>query len=882
MAIKRSSLLNPDRDALQASLVSDIGGIADFHARNALPGRPRTAAALVAAAPEAADDLDRTVEGIATGNVITGANTVSGKAGKDHGGSGALSVDGVAPGGTSTLAGAYGEVILDSKGNYTYTRTTAFNLVPVGAVDTFTYQVIDSKGNASSSANLQIMLNPLIVTQSLPPGTLGGVVPATNFDETIYSHTAPRSVSFPPTVAGLAGNDVIRNVLNLNDTMLDGGPGDDVLIGGTGRDKLIGGPGADKLDGGGGADDYASYITSTAGVVASLLTLLGTGGDALGDEYTGIEGLIGGKGNDQLVGSNGPNSLLGREGNDLLQGFDDDDSLAGQAGNDALFGGEGKDTLSGGDGNDALHGDAGNDNLSGGAGADVLDGGAGSDTADYRSLTKAITLDVDHPTKSTGDAKGDTFIGIEVILGTIYADTLIGGATPIDLNGYLGDDKIVGGTGGDDLNGGQGDDVLDGGSGSDSLFGDVGNDVLMGGPGADALDGGADLDQASYANAKSEVEFTLGGSGVLGDALGDTYANIEIGVGSAFNDTIIAGNFDSTLFGGAGDDALFGSSANDILHGGAGFDLHDGGGGADIDTASYLGGKAVTVNLTDTMKSTGDAKGDSYILIDIIEGSAFADTLIGDAAANTFSGENGNDKMSGGAGGDELRGDAGNDTLFGQDDGDVIFGGVGDDKLDGGAGDDQLYGNKSGLDFDPGKDTLLGGAGDDILNGGYGDDKADGGADDDVISDGGGGKNVLLGGDGDDKITDGSGNDTLNGGAGNDILIDGYGSDTLTGGAGVDRFVLGGGGKGDKNKLVDFDFDEDILVFKVANGPGDDIQDLAEAGGTAVSKGSTLTITTQAFDGPLTVVIGGWTGGQVDGDIQTLALLMGSHLQVTH
>ena len=67
---------------------------------------------------------------------------------------------------------------------------------------------------------------------------------------------------------------------------------DNVLIGNSGANVLIGGAGADTLDGGGGVDT-ASYATSASGVVVSLATGFGSGGDAEGDRLSNIENLTG-------------------------------------------------------------------------------------------------------------------------------------------------------------------------------------------------------------------------------------------------------------------------------------------------------------------------------------------------------------------------------------------------------------------------------------------------------------------------------------------------------------------------------------------------------------------------------------------------------------
>ncbi|MFC1783331.1 beta-propeller domain-containing protein, partial [Planctomycetota bacterium] len=128
------------------------------------------------------------------------------------------------------------------------------------------------------------------------------------------------------------------------------------LVGGKGDDHLIGGPGDDRLVGGRGND-----------------TLEGGPGD---------DRLFGGKGNDILNGGEGDDLLRGGRGSDTLEGGPGDDRLFGGKGNDILNGGEDHDLLRGGRGRDQLNGAEGNDTINGGSGEDRLNGGEGEDSFD--------------------------------------------------------------------------------------------------------------------------------------------------------------------------------------------------------------------------------------------------------------------------------------------------------------------------------------------------------------------------------------------------------------------------------------------------------------------------------------------------------------------
>jgi Ca2+-binding RTX toxin-like protein len=160
-------------------------------------------------------------------------------------------------------------------------------------------------------------------------------------------------------VSGGAGADTL--VGGAEREVLAGGADADSLDGGAGDDVLRPGAGLDIVDGGAGARDLLDYLGSAAVNVALALGEA-SGGDAQGDEFTGIEWVAGGTGNDTLAG----------------------DALA-----NALFGRAGNDSLVGGGGNDVLVGDIGADTLLGGAGIDVLRGGANADRFVFALTTES-------------------------------------------------------------------------------------------------------------------------------------------------------------------------------------------------------------------------------------------------------------------------------------------------------------------------------------------------------------------------------------------------------------------------------------------------------------------------------------------------------------
>jgi serralysin len=292
-------------------------------------------------------------------------------------------------------------------------------------------------------------------------------------------------------ILGHGGNDIIYGG-DGNDSLhgdtgndqLIGDAGNDFLYGGAGDDRLWGGDGNDTFDGGSGADAFAGgrgidlvrYEASPAGIHIDLTLNTATGGDANGDSFSSIEGVIGTRFDDTLIGDGAANTLSGGSGKDVLDGRDGNDTLQGGDGNDALTGGTGNDVLHGDAGNDQLWGNDGDDTLQGGAGADVLAGGAGSDTADYSNSPGPVNVNLALGTAQWDDADGDTLNSIENLTGSASSDLLTGDA---------GDNHLIGGASQDWLDGGAGHDTLEGGFGDDVLTGGLGADILIGNAGAD-------------------------------------------------------------------------------------------------------------------------------------------------------------------------------------------------------------------------------------------------------------------------------------------------------------------------------------------------------------------------------------------------------------
>jgi len=551
---------------------------------------------------------------------------------------------------------------------------------------------------------------------------------------------------------GLGGDDVLTGADDpYGMDVLDGGNGNDTLNGGQGLDILVGGAGADKLNGGDGFD-MASYAPASSAIVVNMADVSHNTGDAAGDGYGAVEGIVGSEHNDKITGNNYSNRLEG---------------------------GGGKDTIDGAGGSDDLYGDDGDDVLIGGSGADTFDGGEGHDTVSYYKSLTAVQIYMWSENYNVG-AKGDTYKDIEGIDGTRFDDVIEGNT---DANTFWGD------AGNDTLNGHGGSDTLAGGDGDDKLEGGWGN-------WGDRLDGGNGRDTASYYHATSGVQVYLWDvMRNTGEAEGDTYVSIEVIDGSTHSDTIEGSASANTFWGDAGHDLLKGLGGADTLSGGAGGDHLSGGegadlldGGADFDFAVYAdAASGVLVDLLAMGRNTGEASGDVYVSIEGLIGSGHADQFYGTAGWDGFYAGAGDDVLEGRGGGDQLDGGDGFDfaVYWGAASGVVANLAAGGGTLGDAAGD--VFVSIEGLQGSNHADTLTGN--------GIG--------------------NTLYGWGGNDELHGLSGNDYIEGGDGADTISGGESLDWLLGNAGRDVFRFDTrASAGNVDTLADFNAAEDKIALE--------------------------------------------------------------------
>lgn len=277
----------------------------------------------------------------------------------------------------------------------------------------------------------------------------------------------------------------------------------------------------------------------------------------------------------------------------------------------------------------------------------------------------------------------------------------------------------------------------------------------------------------------------------------------------------------------------------------------------------------------------GDGNDDDLtdIEINVVEGTADADTLNGTDGHDDIFGGDGNDVLSGGAGEDLLFGGNGDDTMTGGDGMDwFVLDGGNDTVTDFNAEEDILDLSGTGVsvadisstqtdaglqlswegggvllqgvtgelntdwiltdadldDFDDmgdmdGNDDGMGDGNDDDFD----DDFDDMGDFDINVAEGTDDADTLTGTDGYDDLYGGKGNDSLDGGADIDYLFGGEGDDTMTGGADMDVFFFGENSGNDV--ITDFNVEEDILDFSEAGISADDITTTQQDGGTLLS-----------------------------------------------
>ncbi|MFS4582940.1 Hint domain-containing protein [Phaeobacter sp. C3_T13_0] len=483
---------------------------------------------------------------------------------------------------------------------------------------------------------------------------------------TASSTTIPSNVIAGTTgvdnLAGTGGDDAIyggdsNDTLNGdsgNDT-LSGGDGWDQITGGAGNDYLDGGAGNDHLDGGAdkdtfffsdgfgndtvvggetvttGPDDDVLNFEAVTGPVTVTMTGTETGTATSGSDsvaFSQIEGVrlsstgddlydgtadtggmyvLGGGGDDTLLGGSGYDDLRGGDGNDSIVGGDYSANLEGGDGNDTVIGGADDDQVVGNAGDDYVDAGAGNDYIAGYQGADTLVAGAGNDDLEFSS-----DGDVDVLVLDDGFGNDNVFLfegPVPVGGGGFTSIDQLDTSNLHDANGYPVTVNDV--------------TVTDNGSGNAVLTFPNGESLTFFGISPATMSDPAALNAMGIPYSDDIVEGTSGGELIDGSYVGDPDGDMVDALDNLAgdnDDVIHAGAGDDTITGQSGDDLIYAQDGADIVDGGVGNDSIDLGSDSDRDTlvTTNLSGSDVVTNfdMTDFGDGTTIDQIDVSTLID--------------------------------------------------------------------------------------------------------------------------------------------------------------------------------------------------------------------------------------------------------------------------
>jgi Ca2+-binding RTX toxin-like protein len=421
-------------------------------------------------------------------------------------------------------------------------------------------------------------------------------------------------------VRGESGNDVVAGGQGAHDEV-DGGSGDDSLAGGPGDfDVLGGGPGKDRLAGGRGLHDIASYQSAGGPIAVDLLRGVVSGAEQ--ERLSGAEDVLGGSGDDTLLGSwRSVNRLDGGPGADQL--------VAAGSG----------DTAFGGPGGDACLGPLASQDSCG-----LSEGPTGAAVELYKSIADTASLVIvggENVVNVTVSRAGRRYVvrsrpgGVQVQLGNRGSGACSSDrpAKLVSCRGQVASILASLGSGDDTLRIKHAvpagvSAIVDGGAGSDRVRGGRGDDTI-------------------YAGDDQAPDTIAGGGG------GDVLYGVNI-----FHPRHDSGA--ATMLGGAGNDLLVGGQPCDG-------DRFDGGHGA-TDSASFArvrnSGTVVRARIGGTVLDPGVplcARGWISHATEKIEGSPGPDVLIGSRGANTLLGRGGGDRLDGRGRADKCIGGRGGD-----------------------------------------------------------------------------------------------------------------------------------------------------------------------------------------------------------------------------
>jgi Ca2+-binding RTX toxin-like protein len=379
--------------------------------------------------------------------------------------------------------------------------------------------------------------------------------------------------------------------------------------------------------------------------------------------------IVGTRRGDEIRGTRRADVIVAKGGNDLVIGRGGGDRICLGAGADGALGGGGADRIKGGRGSDFATGGGGPDRIfleggaeefaSGGPGNDVIDlgpgifqfaaPGGGDDTiigftpeagptmdfVGYFNAPGPVTVDLGAGT-ATGHGT-DTLVSIEGAEGSEFDDTLIGTSVSNFLFGLGGNDTIESGGNAGDLD-------------SPLTVDELRFDFLTGDAGDDSITGGAGLNVIAHDLASTGVNVDLQSGTATGDGT-DTLSEIQVVLGTQFDDSLSGDNGDNLFEGEGGTDSIDGRAGSDTF---ALIDAESGNVdlGAQTATATYptedpdTGEPGPPVPLNASLAGIENVWGSAGA--DVIRGDDFANRLFGLPGADQIFGLGGNDHLDGG------------------------------------------------------------------------------------------------------------------------------------------------------------------------------------------------------------------------------------------
>ena len=255
----------------------------------------------------------------------------------------------------------------------------------------------------------------------------------------------------------------------------------------------------------------------------------------------------------------------------------------------------------------------------------------------YATSATGVAVNLNMGTASTNPGRDYEIQAIEDVIGSSFADVLIGDGA------------------GNEINGGGGNDFINGRGGSDDLDGQLGPRDFVSFTGAPAkIRASLQAGTASGWGSDSISDFEEIGGSAFGDRLtGDANANELNGAGG--NDTLRGLGGADHIGADAGRDRVFPGPGTDVVSGDSGKDT------LDLSTAS----RSVAINLL-RRRASGDGVNQVFDFENAV-GFRFADSLVGNGGTNQLLGGRGDDIVGGQGGADRLVGGPGQDRLNGGD-----------------------------------------------------------------------------------------------------------------------------------------------------------------------------------------------------------------------